>query len=70
MKNLNNGGIANMPNHKPHTYSHEDVLFLEEIFKHWQQILELDHLPTHKARECLSSDIDRCIKILEKEDEH
>ena len=51
-----------MPNHKPHTYSHEDVLFLLETFKHCHEYVWKQYADVH-------DDIDRCIKILEKDSE-
>jgi len=56
-----------MDNHKPHTYSHEDVLFLVETARHCKEYLQWIPAPDHRKR--LRDDIDRCIKILESEDE-
>lgn len=56
-----------MPKHPPHTYSHEDVLFLVETARHCKEYLQWIPAPDHRKR--LRDDIDRCIKILESEDE-
>lgn len=53
-----------MPNHKPHTYSNEDVLFLKETLQH---CLDADAPPKWNHGDPLYEDIDRCIKILESE---
>lgn len=60
-----------MPNHLPKTYSHEDVLFLLETFGHCRDALGwaafvIDGKDQGKN---IHADVDRCIKILEKEDE-
>ena len=59
-----------MPNHKPHTYSHEDVCFVLEYLKNENKILQKKRKawPTPQIRNSLH-DNKRCIQILEKEDE-
>ena len=60
------GGV--MPNHKPHTYSHEDVLFVKETYKNIKQSVSASYM-TYEAHCNLIKDIDRCIQILEKDNE-
>jgi len=56
-----------MPNHPPKTLSYKDALFLEETLKHCKEYLQWIPAPDHRKR--LRDDIDRCIEILESEDE-